>query len=304
MEGLIISVIHRTCMAGTSLLLGTTGEILTERSGILNLGVDGMMNIGAVTGFIVTYTTGNVLAGVLAALLTGAISAAIHGIVSIYFKANQTVSGLALSMLGVGLAGVMGKPYIGKQLPVKLEPVQLPLLGKIPLLGDLLFNQDLLFYAGLLLAVAAWFFLKWTRLGIRVRSVGENPEASESQGISVRWIRFFCTVAGGAFAGLGGAHISLAYSTSWIEGLVAGRGWIVVGLTIFSLWNPLRGIGGAFLFGGIFITQYMLQPLGVPPNLLATLPYGATLIVLLVDGLRKDHRSLHAPAQLGEPYSR
>ncbi len=291
-------------MAGTSLLLGTTGEILTERSGILNLGVDGMMNIGAVTGFIVTYTTGNVLAGVLAALLTGAISAAIHGIVSIYFKANQTVSGLALSMLGVGLAGVMGKPYIGKQLPVKLAPVQLPLLRKIPLLGDLLFNQDLLFYAGLLLAVAAWFFLKWTRLGIRVRSVGENPEASESQGISVRWIRFFCTVAGGAFAGLGGAHISLAYSTSWIEGLVAGRGWIVVGLTIFSLWNPLRGIGGAFLFGGIFITQYMLQPLGVPPNLLATLPYGATLIVLLVDGLRKDHRSLHAPAQLGEPYSR
>lgn len=289
-------------MAGTSLLLGTTGEILTERSGILNLGVEGMMNLGAVAGFIVTFRTGNVMWGVSAALLAGGAAAALHGILTVYVKANQTVSGLALSMLGVGLAGVLGKPYIGHQLPATLEQVKIPLLGDLPFLGDLLFHQDPLFYAGVLLALASWFFLRHTRTGIRVRSVGENPKASESQGVPVQKFRFLCTVAGGGFAGLAGAHVALSYSTSWTEGIVAGRGWIVVGLTIFSLWNPLRGMIGGFLFGGIFVTQYILQPLGVPPNLLAMLPYGATLFVLLLDGLRKDQRSLHAPAALGDPY--
>ncbi len=304
MVGLIISTLHRTIMAGTSLLLGTTGEILTERSGILNLGVEGMMNLGAVAGFMVTYRTGNLLWGVFAALLAGGAAAALHGFITVYVKANQTVSGLALSMLGVGLAGVLGKPFIGHQLPVRLEQIEIPLLGQIPVLGELLFHQDPLFYGGIVLAFASWFFLRYTRTGIRIRSVGENPRASESQGIPVEKFRFLCTVGGGAFAGLAGAHVVLSYSTSWTEGIVAGRGWIVVGLTIFSLWNPLRGMIGAFLFGGIFVTQYVLQPLGVPPNLLAMLPYGATLVVLLLDGLRKDQRSLHAPAALGEPYSR
>ncbi len=304
MVELVVSTLHRTIMAGTSLLLGTTGEILTERSGILNLGVEGMMNLGAVAGFIVTVRTGNVLWGVVAALIAGGIAAILHGIFTIYVKANQTVSGLALSMLGVGLSGVLGKPYIGHQLPVRLEQIELPLLGRIPLLGELVFHQDPLFYIGVLLAIGSWFFLRYTRAGIRIRSVGENPKASESQGVPVQRIRFLCTVGGGAFAGLAGAHVALSYSTSWTEGIVAGRGWIVVGLTIFSLWDPLRGMIGAFLFGGIFVTQYILQPLGIPPNLLAMLPYGATLVVLLMDGLRKDKRSLHAPAALGEPYSR
>lgn len=301
MLGLIEATLQRTFMAGSSLLLGTTGEVITERSGVLNLGVEGMMNLGAVAGFIVTFRTGSITLGLLSALGVGALAAALHGFLSVYVRVNQTVSGLALSMLGVGLAGVLGKPYIGQRIPVRLEPQPLPLLSQLPVVGKLLFYQDLLFYVGILMAVATWFFLRYTRLGIQIRSVGENPKASESQGVPVKRIRFFCTLVGGMFAGFGGAHVSLAYGGSWIEGIVAGRGWIVVGLTIFSLWDPLRGMIGAFLFGGIFVTQYVLQPLGVSPNLLAMLPYGATLLVLVLDGIRKGNRSLHAPAALGEP---
>jgi simple sugar transport system permease protein len=304
MESIIIAVVRRALIAGTSLLLGTTGEIITERAGILNLGVEGMMNIGAVTGFIVTLLTRNPWLGTLAALLAGALSAFLHAFVSITLRANQVVSGLALTMVGVGIAGLVGKPFIGRPLPVKVETFRVPMLGDISVLGDILFNHDPYFYLAIGLGIAAWFVLTHTSSGIKVRSAGENPEAAESQGVSVYRVKYLCVIIGGAFAGLAGAHVSIAYSTSWTEGMVAGRGWIIVGLTIFSLWNPLRGFIGAFLFGGIFVLQYLLQPLGISPNLLATLPYLATLFVLLLDGLRKDHRNLHAPAKLGEPYKR
>ncbi|MFQ3619463.1 MAG: ABC transporter permease [Spirochaetales bacterium] len=302
MISLIQATLHRTIMAGTSLLLGTTGEILTERSGVLNLGVEGMMSLGAVAGFIVTLHTENPTLGILAALASGALAAFLHAGISVYLKANQTVSGLALSMFGVGLAGVLGKPYIGKQLTARLTPLHIPYLNRIPIVGELLFYQDPLFYAAIGLALVGAGFLKYTRTGIRLRSVGENPKAAETQGVPVQRFRVMATLIGGALAGLAGAHVTLVYSTSWTEGIVGGRGWIIVALTIFSLWNPIRGIVGAFLFGGVFVTQYVLQPLGLPPNLLAMLPYGATLGVLLVDGFRKDRRSLHAPNSLGEPF--
>jgi ABC-type uncharacterized transport system permease subunit len=304
MGSMIISTLIRTLLAGTPLLLGTLGEIVTERSGVLNLGVEGMMAIGAMTAFTVTMTTGNPWLGLLAAVAAGTLAAGIHAFVSITLKANQVVSGLALTMLGLGVSGLFGKPFIGRPLPSKLSTLSIPGLADIPVAGRILFSQDPLFYLAVILGILLWFLLTRTRWGIEIRSVGENPAAAEVQGINVARIRYLCVLLGGALAGMAGAHLSLVYSKSWTEGLTGGRGWIVIALTIFALWNPLRAFLGAFLFGCIFVLQYLLQPIGVPPNLLAMMPYLATLAVLLGGGLRKDHRRLLAPAKLGEAYTK
>jgi ABC-type uncharacterized transport system permease subunit len=285
MNPLIMSVLERTIAAGTPLLLGTLGEVLAERAGILNLGVEGMMSVGAVSGF-------------MAAL------SLLHAFTSITLKVNQVVSGLALAMLGVGLSGLLGKPYMGVPLPTQLPAVKIPWLADIPVVGTILFDKDPLFYFAVVLGLVLWFLLSRTRWGVRVRSVGENPAAAAVQGVSVSGMRYLCTLAGGALAGLGGAHLSLVYSKSWTEGMTGGRGWIVIALTIFALWNPLRAFVGAFLFGGIFVLQYLLQPLGIPPNLLGMMPYLATLVVLLIGGLNRSRRHQDAPAALGEPFTR
>jgi ABC-type uncharacterized transport system permease subunit len=304
MGSMIVSTLIRTLIAGTPLLLGTLGEIVTERSGILNLGVEGMMAVGAMTAFTVTLTTGSPWLGLLAAVAAGTLAAGIHAFVSITLKANQVVSGLALTMLGLGVAGLFGKPFIGRPLPTKLSTLSIPGLADIPVVGRILFSQDPLFYLSVILGILLWILLTRTRWGIEIRSVGENPAAAEVQGVNVAKIRYLCVLLGGALAGMAGAHLSLVYSKSWTEGLTGGRGWIVIALTIFALWNPLRAFLGAFLFGCIFVLQYLLQPIGVPPNLLAMMPYLATLAVLLAGGLRKDHRRLLAPAKLGEPYTK
>ncbi len=303
MEEVILSILQRTLVAGTPLLIATVGEIICERSGILNLGVEGMMAVGAVTAFIVAHHTGNPWLGLCVAIVAGMLLAWLHAFASVSLQSNQVVSGLALTMLGLGLAGVLGKPYVGRPLAVNMTPLPIPLLCELPVLGALLFNQSPFFYIALLLAIAAWFVLEHTLPGIRIRSAGENPRATEAQGVNVSRIRYLAVVVGGGFAGLAGAHLSLVYSRSWIEGMTAGRGWIVIALTIFALWNPLRAIVGAFLFGGIFVLQYILQPLGIAPNFLAMLPYLVTLLVLLLVGLR-DRRRLNAPAMLAEPYRR
>jgi general nucleoside transport system permease protein len=303
MEEIIVSVLHRTLVAGTPLLLGTIGEIICERSGILNLGVEGVMSIGAVTGFIVTFSTGNPSLGMLAAILAGMLISIIHALASVTLQSSQVVSGLALTMLGLGLSGLAGKPYIGIPLPVKMANFHVPVLSEIPYLGRIVFQQSPYFYLAIILALAAWFLLKHTTLGIRIRSAGENPRATETQGISVVAIRYWCVIVGGGFSGMAGAYLSTAYSRSWIEGMTAGRGWIVIALTIFALWMPSRAVFGAFLFGGIFVVQYLFQPFGIPPNLLGMLPYLATLVVLVAIGM-KDGSRLAAPAMLGEPYKR
>lgn len=305
MFAIVTSILVRTIVAGTPLLLGTLGEVTTERSGILNLGVEGMMAIGAVTGFMVTYTTGNPWLGLLAATMAGAFSSLIHGFVTISLRANQTVSGLALTMLGLGLSGLWGKPYIGRPLDIRMASVSVPGLSRIPFLGRILFQQDPYFYLSVLLGILVWFFFKHTRWGIIIRSVGENPKAAESQGINVTLVKYLCVFVGGAFAGMAGAHLSTAYSKSWIEGMTSGRGWIVIALTIFARWEPSRAFLGAYIFGGIFVLQFVLQPLGISPNLLAMLPYLTTLLVLLVYGFSKEgQRSMSAPATLGESYIR
>jgi ABC-type uncharacterized transport system permease subunit len=304
MEAILLSVVTRALVAGTPLLLGTLGELLAERSGVLNLGVEGMMAIGAVTGYLAARASGSPWLGLVVALAGGAIISAVHAFVSISLKANQVVSGLALSMLGLGTASLFGKPYIGQPLPVKLEALRLPLLADIPALGPVLFSRDPVFYLSVLLGLTFWFLVSRTRWGIEVRSVGENPAAADAAGVSVNGLRYLCTLLGGALAGLAGAYLSLAYSNSWMDGMTAGRGWIVIALTIFALWRPARAFLGAYLFGVIFVMQYLLQPLGIPPNLLAMLPYLATLAVLVIGGVRADHRHLAAPAALGEPFDK
>ncbi len=303
MEDVVISVLHRTMVAGTPLLLGTVGEVICERSGIINLGVEGVMSVGAVVAFIVTYTTGNPWFGLMAAIAAGMIISIIHAFASITLMANQVVSGLALTMIGLGLSGMLGKPYVGKPLAVKMNDIAIPWLSDIPFIGPLFFKQSPFFYIAIILALGAWFFLERTLAGIKVRSTGENPKATETQGVNVTLIRYSCVIIGGAFSAMAGAHLSTSYSKSWIEGMTAGRGWIVVALTIFALWNPGKAVFGAFLFGGVFVLQYLLQPFGISPNFLAMLPYIATLVILLVMSL-KDRRRLDAPAQLGEPYKR
>lgn len=303
MEEIIISVVQRTLVAGTPLLLGTVGEILSERSGILNLGVEGVMAVGAVTAFIVTHHTGNPWLGLCAAILAGMLFSIVHAFASVSLQSNQVVSGLALTMLGLGLAGLLGKPYVGTPLTIKIAAMPVPFLSDIPILGPVFFNQSPFFYLAILLAIGVWFMLEYTLLGLRIRSAGENPKATETQGVNVSRIRYLSVIAAGGFSAMAGAHLSISYSKSWIEGMTAGRGWIVIALTIFALWNPMRAVVGAFLFGGIFVLQYLLQPLGISPNFLAMLPYLATLLVLLVGGLR-DSRRLNAPAMLAEPYRR
>jgi len=303
MEDVLVSVAQRTLIAGTPLLLGTIGEVICERSGILNLGVEGVMAIGAVTAFIVTFYTQDPWLGVMAAILAGMTISVIHAFASVSLQSNQVVSGLALTMLGLGISSLAGKPFVGKSLVTKMNTVAIPYLVDIPIVGKIFFDQSPFFYMALLLVLAAWFILEYTELGIKIRSTGENPKATEAQGVNVSLIRYGCILVGGGFSGLAGANLSISYSKLWIEGMTAGRGWIVIALTIFALWNPMRAMVGAFLFGGIFVLQYLLQPLGISPNLLAMLPYLATLLVLLMIGLG-DSKKLNAPAMLGEPYKR
>jgi general nucleoside transport system permease protein len=302
---IILSLLRRTLVAGTPLLLATLGEVITERSGVLNLGVEGMMSFGAVSAFIITFTTGSPWLGLLLAAVFTALFSLFHGFISVTLRANQVVSGLALTMLGLGLSGLWGKPFIGRPLTAKMGPIHIPGLSDIPFVGEVLFSHDPIFYLALALGFIAWFMFKYTRAGIVLRSVGENPRASEAWGVRVNLIRYISIMIGGAFAGMAGAHLSIAYSKSWNEGMVAGRGWIVIALTIFSLWNPARAFLGAFLFGGIFVLQYILQPFGISPNLLAMLPYLTTLAVLFVYGASEwGHRKMSPPATLGESYRR
>jgi simple sugar transport system permease protein len=303
LEDIIISVAQRTLVAGTPLLLGTIGEVLCERSGILNLGVEGVMSVGAVTAFIITFVTGNPWFGLVAAIIAAALISVIHAFASITLQASQVVSGLALTMLGLGISGLAGKPYIGKPLTIKMQNWAIPVLADIPFLGPILFDHSPFFYMAIVLAAITWFTLEYTRIGISIRSAGENPRATETQGVNVYRVRYWCVIIGGALSGMAGAHLSTSYSKSWIEGMTAGRGWIVIALTIFALWNPMRAMIGAFLFGGIFVIQYLLQPLGISPNFLAMLPYISTLLVLFIGALR-DSRKMNAPAMLAEPYRR
>lgn len=302
MSDLLGSIVARGLVAATPLLLGTIGEILSERAGVMNLGVEGMMAVGAVGGFGIAMATGSPWLGLCAAAAIGALLAALHAFVTVTLRAGQVVSGLALTMLGLGLSSMLGKELVGRPLSSPLPKLHLPVLADLPIIGEILFKQDAMVYLTLGLAGLLWLMLYRTRWGIAVRTVGENPHAAATMGIDVLAVRWSCILVGGACAGLGGGYLSIAYSPTWIEGMVAGRGWIVIALTIFAFWNPLRAVLGAWLFGGIFVAQYSLQSWNIPINLLLMLPYLATLVALVLSSTSARRRLICAPAALGEPF--
>jgi general nucleoside transport system permease protein len=307
------SILTIAIVAGTSLVFATIGEIFAERSGILNLGVEGMMIMGAVTAFAAAYHSESAWVGVLVALLVGGGMALIHAFLTISLRADQVVSGLALTMFGAGLASFLGQrlgaggtPLVGLIGP-RFRPVAIPGLSEIPLIGPMLFNQDLLVYVMYVFVPMSWYFLYKTRPGLHLRSVGESPQTADALGISVFKLRYLYTIVGGMLAGLGGAHLSLAYTPGWTEHLTGGRGWIAIALVIFATWDPLRAVVGALLFGGVNAIQFRLQAMGttIPSSLLNMLPYILTVVVLVaITWFESFRKRVGAPAALGLPYMR
>ncbi len=295
---LLIPLLAAAVQSGTPILYATLGEIFTERSGILNLGVEGIMIIGALTGFLVAKATGNPYLAFTAAGLAGACCASIHGIVCLGFQGNQVVSGLALTILGLGVANYLGTPYVGMTAP-GFDPLPIPFLADIPALGPIFFRQDLLVYLTYLIPLLMWIFLYRTRFGLSLRAAGEYPAAATAAGLNVVGYRWLGILGGGFFMGLGGAYLSLAYTHLWTNNLTAGRGWIAVALVIFAFWRPGRAVFGAYLFGGIMALQLRLQASGtpIPSSLLLMLPYGLTVAVLVFSSWLRGKSE--APAALG-----
>lgn len=301
---LLTTTVARALAFGTPLLLAALGEIVAERSGVVNLGVEGMMMLGAVAGFIAAQATGSLLAGVAAALLAGLLAAALHAFLSVILASNQYVSGLALTIGGAGLANLLGRDWVGRPLARPMEFVTVPLLSEIPILGPALFvDQYPLTYVALALAVVIWVWLFRTRPGLTLRTVGESPVAADTSGVSVRRVRFLAVVFGGALAGLAGAYFSLAYRPSWGDNITNGLGWIALGLAILALWHPLRAVPAALLFGAFFTLSFRLQGV-LPPELLTLLPYLVTVLALTFIALRSGRGAVGAPEALGTPYRR
>lgn len=300
----VLSALRAAIPAGTPLLYGTLGEVTAERSGVLNLGVEGMMIVGAVMAFGVTHTTGNIWLGVAAAALAGGLLALVHAFASITLRVNQVVSGLALTMLGLGLSGLVGKRYIGMPPRTRLAALAVPGLSDLPIIGPLFFRYDPLVYLAILMVPVLWFIMYKTRWGITLRSVGESPATADALGVNVFRVRYLAVFFGGLMAGVGGAYLSVVYAPAWIEGMTAGAGWIVIALTIFAMWDPVRALLGAYLFGGVRVLQYRLQPLGISPNLLNMLPFVFTILVLLFSAGEAMRKRIGAPAALMQPYMR
>ncbi len=303
---LLIAVLAAAISAGTPLLYAALGEVITERTGVQNLGLEGMMLTGAVMGYIAAITSGNPWVGFAVGALGGGVLSLVHAVLVISFKANQVVSGLALTIFGQGFSGFIGKNYIGIPLPTKFELFRIPLLGDIPIIGNILFRQDALVYLSYLLVPMIFIFMFKTRAGMTMRSLGENPAAADALGVNVFKMRYFYVFVGGLMSGMGGAYLSLAASPSWLENMTAGRGWIAIALVIFSQWNPVRAMMGAYIFGGIDALGYRLQTIGVTfsPIYLKMLPYIITIAVLIFTTIMSRKKHLSAPEALGLTYNR
>lgn len=296
-------ILSDTLRAATPLVLAALGELVTEKSGVLNLGVEGMMLVGAVAGFMAAVASGNLYLGLLVAMVMGIAIAIIHAVLAISLGANQVATGLALTIFGSGLSAFIGASYVGKTI-VGLQPIGIPILKSIPIIGPALFNQDILVYGSVVLVILVRWFLRSSRAGLVLRSIGESPDSADALGLPVTGIRYLAVMFGGALAGLGGAYLSLAYTPLWAENMTAGRGWIAIALVVFATWKPERILFGAYLFGGVSAIQLVLQVMGVDvsPYLLSCLPYLATILVLVL--ISRDGRriQLGAPASLGQPF--
>lgn len=305
-ESMWIAILTATVTAGTPLLYAALGEVLAERAGVMNLGLEGMMLVGAMTGFSVTVKTGQPWLGLLAAMGAAGLLALVHAFLTVGLRANQVVSGLALTIFGTGLSGYLGKSMVGIPAKATFKTWALPGLGDLPVVGPILFRQDALVYLTYLLVPALWFFMYHTRPGMNLRAVGENPAAADAVGINVSVTRYVYVVAGGLLSGAAGAYLSLAYAPSWLENMTAGRGWIAVALVIFAMWDPVRAMLGAYLFGGVDALTFRLQALGVviPSFFLKMLPYVFTIAVLIISTRETLLRKSAAPGALGLTYDR
>lgn len=298
-EALLISIVT----ASTPLLLAAIGELVVERSGVLNLGVEGMMILGAVCAFATSLTTGNPYLGILAGMAGGIAMAALFGILTLGLVANQVATGLALTLLGLGLSGMLGEHFVGTP-GIKLEPIAIPFLSSLPIIGRGLFAQDLLFYIAIaLVAGVSWLLFK-TCWGLIIRAVGENHGSAHALGYSVIRVRFGAVLFGGLCAGLSGAYLSLVYTNLWIENMTAGRGWIALALVVFASWLPVRIAVGAYLFGAVSILQFHAQGFGVgiPSQLLSALPYLATIAALILISRNRNVARVNTPSCLGQAF--
>jgi ABC-type uncharacterized transport system permease subunit len=296
-QAIVISFILSVMTASTPLLLAATGELVTEKSGVLNLGVEGMMLVGAIVGFATTVHTGSSLLGVIAALLAGMAMSLVFAILTLTFLANQVATGLALTIFGTGLSALVGASYVG----TAVEPM-----------ARILFGLDALVYLSLIAVFAVAWFLRRSHRGLVLRAVGDSHDAAHAIGYPVILIRYAATLFGGAMCGLAGGYMSLAYSTSWAENMTAGRGWIALALVVFATWRPIWLLVGAYLFGGIMYGSLAIQaagaislfgqPIVVPSQLVSALPYLATIVVLVVISRDKVKIRLNAPACLGRPF--
>jgi len=299
----LVPILAATIAAGTPLVFAALGELVTEKAGVLNLGVEGMMLIGAIAGFATAVTTGNLWLGTVAGMAAGAAMSAIFAVLTLNLMANQVASGLALTLFGLGLSAFVGKPFEGVSLLREGAP-SLPLLGDLPVLGPILFRQHYLVYVSWAVFAAVSWFLFRSRAGLVLRSVGESPDSAHAIGYPVIRIRWLATLFGGALAGVGGAFLAVFYAPMWVEGMVAGRGWIALALVVFATWRPARVMVGAYLFGGVTIAQFFAQGGGIaiPAPFLSALPYLATIIVLVVISRNVATIRLNSPVSLGRSY--
>lgn len=319
--GMAEAILLTIATAATPLLLAAIGELVVERSGVLNLGVEGMMLMGAVAGFGAALLAGSAWVGVFAGILVGALFSLLFAFLALSLVTNQVATGLALTLLGIGISGMIGEAFVG-QPGIKLASISVPLLSGLPLVGRLLFGQNPLFYVSILLTAGVAWFLFRTRAGLTLRSVGDSHASAHALGINVIGIRYLAVMFGGACAGLAGAHLSLVYTTQWIENMTAGRGWIALALVVFASWRPVRVLVGAYLFGAISILQLHIQatnlgdlaflpaPLywlaaqikSVPAQFLSSLPYLATVLVLVLISKNRRLTIMNTPASLGQPF--
>ena len=298
-----VNILLTIATAATPLLIAAIGELVVERSGVLNLGVEGMMIMGAVGGFGAGYLTGSPWIGLLAAIAMGAVFSLLFAVMTLSLATNQVATGLSLTLLGLGLSGMMGTSFVG-QPGERLPNLYIPVLTDIPVVGRLLFGQDPIFYISIALTAAVMWFLFKTRTGLTLRSIGDSHTSAHALGIKVIRYRYLAVIFGGACAGLAGGHLSLVYTPQWVENMTAGRGWIALALVVFGTWLPTRVAIGAVLFGAISILQLSAQGHGIaiPPQFLAALPYLTTVVVLVVISRNRMLMRVNTPACLGQAF--
>ena len=299
----LMGLLNATLQAATLLFIAALGELITEKSGILNLGVEGMISVGAVTGFMAAVNTGNLFLSVLIGIFSGALFSSLHAFVTVILKQDQTVSGLILTVLGLSLSALMGKKYVGKKLPVKIE--SLIDIDEPSNIFEVLISQNYIFYFSILLMVAAAYMLKKTMFGRRLEAVGEDSRAADSMGLNVNKTQFIATCVGGGFSGLAGVYLTLSYVPYWTDNMTSGRGWIALALVIFGGWKPYRTAFGALLFGFLEALVPRLQTYGfeLSPYIVKITPYAITIIILIVLTIYKGGRT-GAPSNIGIPFFR